>query len=183
MNDTNRNVFIEGKTVNLAPISKENLELHAKWLNDPNIRRYTREVIPETVEKLKKQLEESSKEFPKRNIVFEIYHKKDQKSIGIVSFHQIRWVDRIGMMGILVGEPEYWNKGIGTEACELIFEYGFDELNFYKILAQVLAPNTNSIRLLEKLGMKKEVTQTKHYYVDGEYVDQHLYSIFQADWE
>lgn len=47
---------------------------------------------------------------------------------------------------------DHWGKGLATEACQPILEYGFKELNLKKIIALVLPENKASIRVLEKLG-------------------------------
>jgi ribosomal-protein-alanine N-acetyltransferase len=46
-----------------------------------------------------------------------------------------------------------WNKGLTTEAARAMMRYGFEERDFSTILASTDAPNTASIRVMEKTGM------------------------------
>lgn len=52
--------------------------------------------------------------------------------------------------------PEYWGKGLATEACAATLTYGFDEVGLSRIIALVLPENPASIRVLEKVGMTRE---------------------------
>ena len=53
---------------------------------------------------------------------------------------------------------EYWGRGLATEAARAVLKYGFETLGFQRIIATVQAPNSASIRVVEKLGMKAEST-------------------------
>jgi RimJ/RimL family protein N-acetyltransferase len=50
--------------------------------------------------------------------------------------------------------PDYWNKGLTTEAVKVCLKFGFEEKGFEKIIAITNTPNTASIRVMEKAGMK-----------------------------
>ena len=49
--------------------------------------------------------------------------------------------------------PEWWGRGLATEAAGAVLRYGFDVLGFDVIEASVDAPNVASARVLERLGM------------------------------
>lgn len=53
---------------------------------------------------------------------------------------------------------ESWGRGLATEAARAVLKHGFETLGFQRIIATVQAPNTASIRVVEKLGMKAEST-------------------------
>ncbi len=48
---------------------------------------------------------------------------------------------------------EFWGNGFATEAARKFLGYGFDELNFEKIVAVAAPENRASRRVMEKLGM------------------------------
>lgn len=52
--------------------------------------------------------------------------------------------------------PQYWGKGLATEACHASIRFGFEVLGLPYIIAMVLPENLASIRVLEKVGMKLE---------------------------
>jgi ribosomal-protein-alanine N-acetyltransferase len=55
---------------------------------------------------------------------------------------------------------KHWKKGIGTEACQAVLKFGFDLHKLPRIVALVDDANTGSIKLLTKLGFKKDSGQT-----------------------
>jgi ribosomal-protein-alanine N-acetyltransferase len=81
-----------------------------------------------------------------------------------------------------MGEPEYWGKGIVGEAAKLLINYAFTELNLNKISASIHNPNQRSLRASEKLAFKEEGILTEQVYVDGEYVDEHRFSLLKKEW-
>ncbi|MFW9867381.1 MAG: GNAT family N-acetyltransferase [Candidatus Thorarchaeota archaeon] len=165
------------------PINLEHINLYLKWTNDANVRRYARVIYPMTAEELKKFLEgQQQNSQVKKFIDFIIFHKESKKLIGDCGIFNIDWVDRKGIVAYTIGEPEYWGKGICTEAVKLITRYGFEELNLIKLLAHIYAPNTGSYRCVEKNGYTLEATLKKDTYVDGKYLDTCIYSLFKEDW-
>lgn len=53
---------------------------------------------------------------------------------------------------------EYWGRGIGTEAAKACVEFARDDLKIKKLVALIMPENIASIRLAEKLGMKRGPT-------------------------
>lgn len=52
--------------------------------------------------------------------------------------------------------PEYWGRGLATEACIASLNFGFTALGLGRVIALVLPANAASIRVLEKAGMKPD---------------------------
>ncbi len=50
---------------------------------------------------------------------------------------------------------QYWGRGIGTEAARVCVDFARDDLKIKKLVALIIAENTASIRVAEKLGMTK----------------------------
>jgi RimJ/RimL family protein N-acetyltransferase len=172
--------FIEGTNVDLVPVSLTHIEMYTRWINDSRVRRYSRNSIPHTLEEVKKWFE--PQEGFSRWVSFEVWHKKDKKPIGTCGFGRINWVDRNANIYMSIGEPEYWNKNLGTEASKLLIDYGFKELNFVKIYAGIFEPNIGSWSVAEKDGFVLEGKMKRSIYIDGEYVDTRRYRIFKEDW-
>jgi ribosomal-protein-alanine N-acetyltransferase len=57
---------------------------------------------------------------------------------------------------------EFWGKGIGFECARAWLRYGFETVNVEKIVAVAQPENVGSWRIMEKLGMKYEKTES-HY--------------------
>ena len=174
-------IFIKGDIISLAPLNMDHVEIYARWHNDPRVRIYGRMILPQTVEEIKKWLEPKDYRY-KRSLDFEIWHNQDEKPIGDCSVFQINWVLAKGLLGLTIGEPEYWGEGIATEATKLLIKYAFEELNLYKLDAFIYEPNIASFRCAEKNGFKRVATLEKDIYVDGKYLNTYLYSLLKEDW-
>lgn len=175
--------FIEGETVLLSPLTVDHVSLYVKWRNHPEVRLYGRGVVPSTEEQIKKQLEPPTEWSAPSSVEFEIWHKKDDKPIGDASIFSIDWYNRKGYIGMMIGEPDYWNQNLGSECTRLILDYGFGELNLNKLYAIIFSPNIGSIRCAEKNGLSMEATLKDDVFIDGEYKDTFMYSISKNQWK
>ncbi|SNR34922.1 GNAT family N-acetyltransferase [Lutibacter flavus] len=50
--------------------------------------------------------------------------------------------------------PEYWRKGLTTEASREIIKYGFEKFGLSKIIGITFPENIGSYKVLQKIGMK-----------------------------
>jgi RimJ/RimL family protein N-acetyltransferase len=174
--------FIEGERIDLVAQNSKWIPLYSKWHNNPDVRHFARHIMPSTPEEFKRWFEPPSGRGMRDGVHFTIYHKKDKCPIGSIGFNHINWVNSNAFVGAMIGEPEYWGKGIIGEAARLLINYGFTELNFHKIYASIINPNKRSLRAAEKLGFEKEGVMKEDMYVDGKYVDFHQFALFRRDW-
>lgn len=70
-----------------------------------------------------------------------------------------------------------WGQGYATEAMRALVRYAFDELALHRLEALVLDFNVASIRVLEKIGMRREGIKREAYYIDGQFVDLFCYGL------
>ncbi|MEJ2252094.1 MAG: GNAT family N-acetyltransferase [Candidatus Lokiarchaeota archaeon] len=120
--------FIRGENLDLVPSSKEWVELMCKWSNDPDVRHYARNVLPNTLEDVKKWLEPHERNGAPEFIVMTIWHKKDKKPIGAAGLGDIKWFNRWANAFLQIGDKNYWGKGVATEATKLLLQYAFGPL-------------------------------------------------------
>ena len=105
-----------------------------------------------------------------------VVHKQDDKVIGFAGLKYLPEVDEtdIGYRFL----PEYWGKGIATEASLPIIKYGFEKLDLARIIGIAMQVNIASCKVLEKIGL--EYYKTDEYLGDGE---AHLwYKLEKEDW-
>ena len=73
-----------------------------------------------------------------------------------------------------IGEPEYWDKGIGTKFMKLVLQYLTNSKGAEIVILDPHADNPRAIRCYEKVGFKKIKFLPKHELHDGEMVDCYL---------
>lgn len=182
MSDQKYHGFIVGEKIELLPCDPTKLTEYHKWSNNAIVRIYERDVFPETPEERRKHIfPENRPDYPEE-IFFDIWHKSDKKLIGAVGLHHISAIHRNAMIGLGIGDPNYWNLGIGCEAAKLIIDFGFAELNLHKIKAGIFAPNLGSQQCALKNGMHLEMTMRDDVFVNGIYHDAFFYAIFEEEW-
>lgn len=171
--------FISGINISFLPLKPENHELYFQWMNDSRFRKYFGNSMPVSRQKIRDLIEKPSE----KNIYFEIWHKSDQKAIGIFKITSIHWIRRKCSIGALIGDLDYWNRGYSTEATYLAVDYIFGELNLNKINTMVYSVNQNSQKVLEKCHFTHEATIQDAGYFDGNYCADYLYSLTKQKWK
>jgi ribosomal-protein-alanine N-acetyltransferase len=80
-------------------------------------------------------------------------------------------------------KPEYWGNGYMYEALAKVINFGFNEFCLHSIEANVNPANASSIKLLEKLGFKKEAYFREDYLYNGKFLDTAIYSLLETDFQ
>lgn len=57
----------------------------------------------------------------------------DNKYIGGCGVNEIDWKNSKVVLGIFIGDKEYWNKGYGTDAMKVLTKFIFEQMNINKI--------------------------------------------------
>lgn len=76
----------------------------------------------------------------------------------------------------------YWGQGLMPEAALVLLSLGFDKLQLLRIQAFHNLENPKSGRVMEKIGMKKEVELPLSRLWKGQPVGEVMYGITREDW-
>jgi len=77
--------------------------------------------------------------------------------------------------------PEYQGYGYAAEAVRALADYLFSRLKKHRITASVDPGNTQSIRLLEKVGFQQEAHFRQSLYLGGKWHDDCVYALLADD--
>lgn len=157
-----------GERIYLSPRSLEDAEIYTKWMNDFNVTDYT----GRSWNVLTLQAEKEYLENPKSDgKTFAIIDEKTDKIIGTVGLHQVDHLNRTATLGIFIGEEDYRSKGYGTEAIQLILDFGFNYLNLNNIHLDLMEFNERALKCYKKCGFKEIGRRRKCKYINGKYYD------------
>ena len=112
-----------------------------------------------------------------------MFEQKTGTHIGILTM-DIDHADGRFLVNMLIGEPEFRNKGITNELTVPFRDYFFETLGLRKIMATALARNHVIIHYLLKTGWKLEKTLERHVksHSDGTMLDLCFFSQSRDDW-
>ena len=102
--------------------------------------------------------------------------------IGTVSAMNISWGMGYVEIGYMFGE-EHHGRGLGTRAVALLVDKLFGVAGLHRVYATVSVENHASMRLLERLGFRREGVMREHYLIQGRRVDEVLYGLLRHEWE
>ncbi|CAL1517884.1 GNAT family N-acetyltransferase [Chitinophaga sp. MM2321] len=100
--------------------------------------------------------------------------------IGTCGFHRISRTHFKAEIGYDLF-PDFWGKGIMTEAAGILLTYGYQELQLNRIEAFVDLENIASSRLLTKLGFRFEGLLRDAFFEKGRFVNAQLYSLLRRE--
>ena len=160
-----------GSKFSLIPFKEEHIsDTYIGWLNNPEVNRFlevrfvhqTRETVLAYVRSFYGDLEK---------YMWGIYPNSTSDLIGTITLYDINRHHGRGVIGLMIGEKEYWGKGCGTEAIKLVVDYAFQRLNLHKVWAGVVAVNQGSVEAFQKAGFEIEGKMKSHVCIDDEYYD------------
>ena len=172
-------IYLNGQRISLRFLTIEDVnDNYLSWLQDDEVMQgiatsnYT---IDKLIEYVKPRLTNAQVAF------FAIIDNETKKHIGNVKidFHDEK--ANVSELGLLIGDKDFWGKGIGYEACKLAINYGFEEMKLRKIYLAVYESNPKAKKLYEKLGFKIEGILRKHVYANGGFQDKYLMGIFKEE--
>ena len=124
----------------------------------------------------------NSKIVPGYVFQFIIFSKELNLDVGSVFLRDIDTQHKKAEFGIFIGESAARGKGYGTEAANLIVNYGFNELKLNKIMLRVLEKNANAIKSYEKAGFKKEGVFREDVIINNSPENIVFMSILKSEW-
>lgn len=153
MNFTGFTKTFEGDRLKLRTMEEgDATELYAGWLNDPEVNRYLG-TKSATLQELREYIAE--KDSQNDALFFGIFLKDDERHIGTIKLEPIELEKNRTTIAIMIGDKEYWGKGYGREAMQLLMDWCFDALDCREMNLGVIGMNTGAIRAYEKLGFKE----------------------------
>lgn len=112
---------------------------------------------------------------------FFLFRAHDSTLLGGVTLSNVRrGVSQSCSIGYWIGAP-HANKGYMTKAVNAVASFVFDSLHLHRLEAACLPANVASIRVLEKVGFKREGLARRYLKINGYWQDHFLYALLDED--
>jgi len=176
----NRDTF-SGKLVRLVLAEREkHSEILAAWTHDSEYNRLE-DAGPAMVlstGQIKGYFDQDEDRY-----LFMIETLLEGKVIGLIGLEALNWPSGDSFVGIGLGERDYWGKGYGTEAMNILLGYAFQEMGLKRVSLTVFEYNPRAIRSYEKVGFQHEGRLRKALNRDGRRWDILFMGILRQEWE
>jgi RimJ/RimL family protein N-acetyltransferase len=177
-----RPILLAGHRVGLALMSKEDVPTIARWHQDLE---FTANIgTPGEAHSLEMRQEfyEKNSRMRADSVEFAMILLSTGQLVGFGGLFDISRV-MTATLFVGIGEPDLWNKGLGTEATRLVCEYGFFFRNLYSIKVEVNGYNRRAIRLYERLGFKLVGRVRGAIMLNGDRYDQVVMDLLRQEFK
>lgn len=169
--------------ISLRPITSDDTDLIVKWRNNPAVKQnlLSQDLITNDTHKdyyNKQILTGLIRQFI---ILCSEYTDIEAVPIGTVLLKNIDTQNHNCELGIFIGERASMGKGYGSQAINLLLDYGFTQLKMHKIYLKVLPENSAAIHLYKKLGFLIEADFREEYARDSAYINVLQMSILKKE--
>lgn len=157
------NMEMIGKKCSLIPLKESDALKWAEWYNDiyislPESNVYDVFALSNTEGWVKHNIKNN-------DLVFSIIDNHSKTVVGKIEL-ELDSENSCGSFGIVIGEREYWGRGLGKEATLLLLDFAFNKKGIHNMMLGVYAFNKRAINLYEQIGFK-EIGRRREYQAVG----------------
>ena len=102
--------------------------------------------------------------------------RNESQIIGTIGYHLIEKQHDRAEIGYML-HPNYWNKGLMSEAIIAVVDFGFGKIGLHSIEARIDPENKQSAKILVKNGFTKEGHLKESFFYNGRFCDTGIYSL------
>jgi ribosomal-protein-alanine N-acetyltransferase len=73
--------------------------------------------------------------------------------------------------------PQFWNKGLMSEAIKKVLDFGFNTMELHSIQANIDPNNMVSAAILKKFNFEREAYFKENFFFNGKFMDSEIYSL------
>jgi len=176
-------VIVETERLLLREFAEEDWSAVLAYQSDPRYLRYTpwHERTEAEVRAFVDRFRDWRGETPRTRFQLAVVLRGEGRLIGNCGIRIIDPAARGAETGYEL-DPRYWGRGYATEAAGAMLAFGFEELGLHRVAAQCIAENAASVRVMEKLGMRREGRLVEEQWMKGRWWDRLLSAILDWEW-
>lgn len=144
---------IETSRIWLRPLALADLDDLAEIYNDPEVMRYRACSQPASRKQTQERLESYLAHWEQHGFGrWATIYKASQRLIGHCGLEYLASLNSVEVNYLL--DRDYWGQGLATESAIALLRYGFETLQFERLVALAKPENLASRRVMEKIGMQ-----------------------------
>ena len=166
---------LSGENILLRALEPEDLDFLYELENNEAVWEVSNTLMPYSKYILKRYLENSYKDIYEARQLRLVIMTSGKERCGLIDLYDFDPKHKRAGIGIIISGEVYKNKGIATEALQLVTGYAFTHLDMHQLYANISEDNTVSIKLFTRLGFVKVGVKKDWNFVSGVYKNEILY--------
>ncbi|PZR09057.1 MAG: GNAT family N-acetyltransferase [Flavobacterium psychrophilum] len=169
-------VTLTGNTIYLRALEPDDLEFIYRLENNEAIWEVSNTQTPYSRFLIRQYLENAHQDiYEAKQLRLAICKNGTFEAIGLIDLFDFDPVNNRAGVGIIIQDTEERNKGIGTEALQLLIDYAFSRLQLHQLYANIDSGNVASVSLFtnfgfQLIGQKKDwIKRNNNYHDEGLY--------------
>lgn len=169
-------VTLTGNTIYLRALEPDDLEFIYRLENNEAIWEVSNTQTPYSRFLIRQYLENAQQDiYEAKQLRLAICKKGVFEAIGLIDLFDFDPVNNRAGVGIIIQDSAERNKGIGTEALQLLIDYAFSRLQLHQLYANIDSGNVASVSLFtnfgfQLIGQKKDwIKRNNNYHDEGLY--------------
>jgi ribosomal-protein-alanine N-acetyltransferase len=158
-----KTVYLSAQEIFLKSLECDDVtQDYVDWMNDAEVVQFTESRFQKhTLESVKKFVEDSNSN--PSVLLLGIFESGNGIHIGNIKLGPINWQHSLADVGIIIGQKEFWGKGLASVAIKLLRDHAFESIGLHKLTAGCYATNLGSAKAFEKAGFQLEARMVSQY--------------------
>ncbi|TLF44018.1 GNAT family N-acetyltransferase [Maribacter aurantiacus] len=168
-------VSLQGNIIKLRALETADLDLLFELENNPSVWEISGTMAPYSRDVLKLYLENAHRDIYDVKQLRLVICTQDNEAIGLIDLFDFDPKNRRAGVGIVISDEGNRNRGVGTEAMEILCKYASKTLNLRQLYANILEGNDRSLYLFKKLGFELVGTKRDWIFNEGIFKNELLF--------
>jgi RimJ/RimL family protein N-acetyltransferase len=155
-----------------------------EYERDPEVVRYQSNgvrTLEESLEYIRMSMA-TAREVPRRTFDLAVILREGGRLIGRVGLQVGSPETREGTLWYVL-HPAFWGHGYTVEACHMLLAFGYGKLGLHRVYVDCDPANTASLRVAEKLGMRREAHFVENAWIKDAWVDSVICALLDREWK
>ncbi len=173
-------ITLKGANIYLRALEPEDLEFVYAIENNESVWEVSNTQTPYSRFLIKQYLENAHQDiYEAKQLRLAICLNDSQKAIGLIDLFDFDPKNSRAGIGLVIADLASRNKGIGSEALELVINYSFQQLQLHQLYANIGSDNEISLQLFTKFGFQKIGIKKDWNRVQNCFKDELLFQLIQ----
>lgn len=174
---------LRGQRIVLRWLIEDDLEALLEIFGDPRVARFIGIPLLEDLDGARELLRDIEDHFRTGDLFqWGVARTDDDRVVGTCTLADVDRTNRRAEVGFVLGS-RHWGRGLMSEALPLLFDHAFGSLGLHRLEADVDPRNEASLRLLGKLGFRREGFFRERHLHGDEWQDSVMLGLLATDWK